>query len=81
MALEKLSDAVNEFLHRKKKGKKLEAKKIRKVLERLEHKERRFTKELSQEKSGKEKKKLSLQLDIVKAHIKKARKLLSNAES
>lgn len=78
MALEKLTEAVGEFLHRKKKGRKLQAKKIRKVLDKLEEKKKKYDKDYAKERSEKAKKRLALRLKIVKAQIAKARKLLKD---
>ncbi|MDA9982100.1 hypothetical protein N9H39_05060 [Gammaproteobacteria bacterium] len=79
--LSQLKAAINEFVSKNKKGKKLKAKKIRKVVGKLEAKEKRFKKDHANESSSKARKKLELQLRVIKAQIKKAHKLLKHLDS
>jgi hypothetical protein len=79
--LSQLKAAINEFVSRNIKGKKLKAKKIRKVLEKLEAKEKRLKKNYAKESSSRTRKRLELRQKVVKAQIRKAHKLLKHLDS
>ncbi len=76
MTLSQIRKAIKKNLDRSEKGKKVKPKKIRRVLENLEQKAKRYEKDLAKHPSAKEHKALELHLKIARAQIKKARKLL-----
>jgi hypothetical protein len=80
MKLTDLKNQVDKFIGRKRKGKKLKSTQIQIVLDKLEKKERRVNKEYANESSAKEIKRLELQKKVLKAQMKKARKLLNDLD-
>jgi len=81
MKLTNLKEKLSHLVDKKKQGKKLKAKKIKKVLEKLEIKQKRLLKEETQANSDKLRKKVNLQLKVAHAQIKKAHRLLKDLDS
>ena len=81
MKLSNLKTRINKLVTKQKKGKKVKASKIRDVLEGLNKKQNKFEKDYHKKTSTTEKEMLTLQLKVVKAQIKKARRLLKELES
>ncbi len=85
MKLKKLKQNVENFLRKEKKGKQLDPHSVKQVLKKLEKKQKRVNEEHIQETSAKdgspkEIKRLELQQKVLKAQMKKARKILENLE-
>ncbi len=72
MKLPKLEKRIKKAFQKKRKGKE-----VAKLLRRLVAKEKEYKKARVREKSKKEQKRLDLNLRVVRAHVKKARKLLN----
>ena len=81
MKLAKLKKAIKKVTERREQGERLKAKKLRKTLEGLKQKRKKFEKDYAGESSAAKKEKLKLKIKIVKAQIKKGSILLKNLDS
>ncbi len=80
MKLSNLNEAVNRFINRHKNGQSIKARKIKKVLDKLEIAQAKYARDAAAKGSAKTKAKLQLKQKIVKAQIKKARALIKDLE-
>lgn len=80
MKLSDIKEKIEKYVGKAEQGKKIKAKKVKKVLDKLEEQEHRFQKEYAIADSDDVKKKLELEQKIVAAQIKKARNILKSLD-
>lgn len=81
MKLSELTEAINKFASSEERGKRLKAKKIRKVVDGLKKKQKKLEQAYAKENSTKAKKKLGRRLKVVKAQIIKGSSLLKKLDT
>ena len=80
MKLSDIKEKIEKYLDKAEQGKKIKAKKVKKVLDKLEEHEQKFKQDYASASSDSAKKELELDQKIVAAQIKKARKILKSLD-
>ena len=81
MKLMDLIDVMNTCIRKHNNGKSLKVKNIKKLIDQLDLKHKKYETAFAAEQSKKGKSKLDIKRKVVKAKIKKAHKLLENISS